>query len=96
MIPVAPPWHAASQPRRAAGIGAVAFAVLVAVVVAALFLVLIGAHRSVQAPSLITTAPAPARPDRLNPAFRVRRPPEQRAACLRTPRSPTARLALTA
>ena len=42
--PTAP--DATSQPGRAAGIGAVALAVLVAIAVAALFLVLIGADRS--------------------------------------------------
>jgi hypothetical protein len=45
-----------SQPGRAAGLGAVALAVLVAIAVAALFLALIGADRSDQVAGLITTA----------------------------------------
>jgi hypothetical protein len=57
MTPAPTPPIATSQPGRAAGIGAVALAALVGVVVAALFLALIGADRSDQAARLITTAP---------------------------------------
>ena len=46
MTPAPLPRDATSQPGRAAGIGAVALAVLVAIAVAGLFLVLIGADRS--------------------------------------------------
>jgi hypothetical protein len=59
MTPTPLPRDATSQPVTAAGIAAVALAMLVAIVVAALFLVLIGAHRSDQA-ALIITAPPPA------------------------------------
>jgi hypothetical protein len=46
MTPAPLPRDVAGQPGRAAGIGAVALAVLVAIAVAGLFLVLIGADRS--------------------------------------------------
>ena len=59
MTHVAPFPHATSQPGRAAGIGAVAFDVLIAVAVAVLFLGLIGADRCGQASHLITTARRP-------------------------------------
>jgi hypothetical protein len=46
MTPVAPPPRGTSQLERAAGVGSVALAVLVAIDVAGLLLVLIGAERS--------------------------------------------------
>jgi hypothetical protein len=46
MAALPPPLDSRSQPGRAAGIGAAAFGTAVALAVAALFLLLIGAHRS--------------------------------------------------
>jgi hypothetical protein len=59
MTALPPTPDARSQPGNAAGIGAVALAVLIAIAVAALFLVLIGADRTDQVARAITTAPAP-------------------------------------
>jgi hypothetical protein len=69
MAPTPMPRNATSRPGRAAGVGAVALAMLVAIVVAALFLVLIGADRSDQAARLITTAPPPAATTPMQPGI---------------------------
>ena len=57
MTPVPPPPAATGQLGRAAGIGAVALASLVAIAVAGLFLVLIGYNAAIGRPRRSTTAP---------------------------------------
>lgn len=79
MTPVPPPPHVTGQPGRAAGIGAVALAVLVAIAVAGLFLVLIGHNPAIGRPRRSTTAPAsPEHTERPRNAVVVARPTSAR------------------
>ena len=80
MTPVSPPPHVTGQLGRAAGIGAVVLAVFVAIAVAGLFLVLIGAQRSDRpaAPEHHRAPPALSTPS--NPGQRRgSRPPDARS-----------------
>ena len=80
MTPVPPPPHVTGQLGRAAGIGAVVLAVFVAIAVAGLFLVLIGAQRSDRpaAPEHYLAPPALSTPSNPGNAVVVARPTSAR------------------